>query len=187
MSPPPGITPELDAEAGPYLRPTLHQQPHPREEWDIEEKPPGTSTPLSVAIPIRTSRLLWTAILAEGSALDWITGAPGVGEGLRETTPVDLTIIPKAARRVIPQLCMDDLELMSGFPSTYLVHGRVDKDVLIEESTKTYVQLRDVGVRAEIIVLENEGHFFEYGREYETGVKEVMDGISAFLIRELGP
>lgn len=62
----------------------------------------------------------------------------------------------------------------------------MDKELLLEESTKTYKQLKEVGIKAEMVVLDGEGHFFEYGREEESGVQETLDGISSFLIEELG-
>lgn len=177
-------------------------------EWDVAEEDPEMCTPNSIANPARTSRALWTAMMLEGTALDYITGNSGLTARLRqarqqpssitnniatESTPfssttrlggegavVDLSLIPAPTKRLIPQLCMD-----ATFPPTYLCHGLQDTSVLPDESIRTYDQLRELGVPVELSLVEGEGHGFDWGREDEPHIKPELDRISEFLVKYL--
>jgi acetyl esterase/lipase len=188
------------------MHPTPHESAQLTYEWDVTEADPQMSTPLSTTNPARMSRILWDAIMAEGKALDYITGVPGLGGKLRasrrnvtadtpfsgphvslttlaggEAAIVDLDLIPFESKKLLPQLCTDET-----FPPTYLVHGLLDTSVAPEESIRTYDQLRELGVPVELSLVEGEGHCFDWQREEEPHIKAVLDKVANFLVHYLG-
>lgn len=190
------------------MYPTSRESAQLKYEWNVTEADPRMCTPLSTTNPARTSRILWEAMMAEGKALDYLTGVPGLGEKLRasrvtsiqprniivdapflashvssttmaggEAAIVDLDQIPSESKRLLPQLCME-----SSFPPTYLIHGLSDTSVTPEESIRTYDQLRELGVPAELSLIEGEGHCFDWQREEEPHIKAVLDKVTNFLV-----
>lgn len=209
MATPTGCTDEMKALVAPMLHPTPEQALKLKDEWDVvEENPEHVSTPLSTSNPLRASRVLWSAIMAEGTVLDHVTGVPGLNAKLRESAAqrgrlsetggssptsaspttmaggegaiIDVDLIPDAAKRLIPQLCMD-----SDFPVTYLAHGLLDTAVFPGESVRTYDQLKEMRVPVEINLVEHAGHYFEYGVEHKPHIRRVLDDISRFLVSHL--
>lgn len=199
----------MAAQVTHMLHPTPEERLHLKDEWDVvEENPEHVATPLSTSNPLRASRVLWSAMMAEGTVLDHITGVEGLSGRLRVsatqkgrlldrertaspgTSPtteaggegaiVDLELIPPEAKTLIPQLCIGP-----DFPATYLAHGLLDTAVFPEESVRTYDQLKALGVPVEISLVEDAGHYFEYGVEHKPHIKSALDDISRFLVGHL--
>ena len=78
------------------------------------------------------------------------------------------------------------LSMDANLPPTYLIHGLLDTSVLLEESIRTYDQLCELEVPVELLLVEGEGHCFEWKREEESGIKSILDKAAHFVGEYLG-
>lgn len=188
-------------------------------EWDVpysiyQNTPLSRPDPLRTE-----TSLLWAGMTTYGTLIDYVTGMPGLGEILRESKAkknpdaptsvadlpggakanatkspttlaggesalVDLDLIPSFARKVIPQL-----NFTSDFPPSLFTHGMADPAVLVDETIRTYDQLKKLGVEVQMVLTTDAdaggGHMFEWGRTDLPAVKMVMDDVSRFLVKHL--
>ena len=92
------------------------------------------------------------------------------------------------AREVIGE---KDIQLFPQFgvteswPPTLIVHGSEDCQVPLFESKHIAERLGIVGVERELIVVEGQGHSFDYASDAESEFGRVFDRAAAFLVRNL--
>lgn len=129
-------------------------------------------------------------MLKAGRYLDFLTGVEGLGDLLRLTArksgiPVDdenfdwrkiAPAIPPEANCLFPQL-----HVSSSFPPTYLVHGNMDRAVVVNESIEADRMLKEVGVRSVLNVVQGLGHTFDQHMGPD-GWSEHCGGVVPFLL-----
>jgi len=130
-----------------------------------------------------------------GEWLDYYTGDHTLSMRLRQlrSPPISGTEPPPAldpikAREVIgekdtglfPQFGVEE-----SWPSTLIVHGSEDSQVPLFESKHLTERLKAVGVESELIVVEGQGHSFDYASNAESVFGGLFDQAAAFLVRNL--
>ena len=71
------------------------------------------------------------------------------------------------------------------WPPTFIVHGSEDKQVPLSESKHIAESLGKVGVERELVVVEGQGHSFDYAPGAEGLFAGLFDQATAFLVRNL--
>ena len=130
-----------------------------------------------------------------GDWLDYYTGDHTLSARLRRLRPPpsSRTGPPSAldlekAREVIGE---KDLRLFPQFgvtenwPPTLMVHGSEDGQVPLFESEHLKERLGAVGIERELIVMEGQGHSFDYALNAEGEFGGMFDRAAAFLVRHL--
>jgi len=99
-----------------------------------------------------------------------------------------LALDPIKAREVIRE---KDIRLFPQFgvgenwPPTLIVHGSEDSQVPLLESKHLTERLKAVGVESELIVVEGQGHSFDYASNAEREFWGLFDQAAAFVVRNL--
>lgn len=91
--------------------------------------------------------------------------------------------IPETLRTAILQT-----QLTESFPPTFLLHGKKDEVVLPAESQLTYDRLQELGVEAELHLLEGAGHTLidrEDPPNLAAGAEEIQQKAVEFLVHKL--
>lgn len=121
-----------------------------------------------------------------GGFVDVLLGVNGMARFLRNLTLAQREgYIPEALRGAVLQT-----QLTGEFPATFLLHGGADRLVLPVESRLTYDRLRELGVEAELHLLEGAGHgMMDEGEDYPprlaAGAREIQRLAVEFLVRRL--
>ena len=130
----------------------------------------------------RTKLLLWW--WRTGGFIDVVLGVNGISRFLRGLSlPQREGYIPEELRKAILQT-----QLTEHFPPTFLLHGKDDKLVLPVESELTYERLRELGVEAELHMLEGAGHTLIDEKDppnLAAGAKELQRKAVEFLVHKL--
>lgn len=130
----------------------------------------------------RTKLLLWW--WRTGGFLDVVLGINGISRFLRNYKPTQReNHVPEALRPALLQTQIDD-----DFPPTFLLHGEEDTLVLPAESRLTYDRLMELGVEAELLVLEGAGHALIDGKDppnLAAGAREAQQKAVEFLVHKL--
>lgn len=130
----------------------------------------------------RTKLLLWW--WRTGGFVDVVLGVNGMSKFLRGLTlPQREGYIPETLRRALLQT-----QLKEDFPPTFLLHGSNDRLVLPAESQLTYDRLRELGVEAELHVLEGAGHTLIDEKDppnLAAGARELQQKAVEFLMHKL--
>ena len=130
----------------------------------------------------RTKLLKWW--WRTGGFLDVVLGINGISRFLRNYKPTQReTHVPEALRPAILQTQIDE-----DFPPTFFLHGKEDKLVLPAESQLTYDRLMELGVEAELLMLEGAGHTLIDGKDapnLAAGAREAQQKAVEFLVNKL--
>ena len=73
----------------------------------------------------------------------------------------------------------------ANWPSTLFVHGSEDCQVPLFESKHLAERLGAAGIENELIVVEGQGHSFDYAPNEEREFGGLFDRATAFLVRNL--
>ena len=96
---------------------------------------------------------LFMTFWMQGNYLDYLLGEP-ISASLRALPLSERAqAIPEKLRRGVVQTQFD-----RDYPPTILVHGNIDPVIELAESQTTYVRLKDLGVKVELVVVEGAGH-----------------------------
>lgn len=71
------------------------------------------------------------------------------------------------------------------WPPTLIVHGSEDTQVSLLESKHLTERLKVVGVESELVVVEGQGHSFDYAEGAEKEFGRLFDQAATFLVRNL--
>ena len=130
----------------------------------------------------RTKLLLWW--WRTGGLIDVVLGVNGMARFLRNLTLAQREgYIPSPLRSAILQT-----QLTETFPPTFLLHGKDDRLVLPAESQLTYDRLQELGVEAELHLLEGAGHSLVDGKDppnLAAGAGEARWKAVEFLVHKL--
>ncbi|CAF9908250.1 MAG: hypothetical protein ALECFALPRED_004361 [Alectoria fallacina] len=130
----------------------------------------------------RTKLLLWW--WRTGGLIDVVLGVNGMARFLRTLTQAQREgYIPSPLRSAILQT-----QLTETFPPTFLLHGKDDRLVLPAESQLTYDRLQELGVEAELHLLEGASHSLTDGMDppnLAAGAGEVQRKAVEFLVHKL--
>ena len=157
----------------------------------MEYYPPNHPTP---GLPA-TKRMYLTRLYYQlGEWLDYYTGDHTLSARLRQLrssisgTEPPLALDPIKARELIGE---KDIGLFPQFgvardwPPTLIVHGSEDSQVPLFESKHLTERLKAVGVESELIVVEGQGHTFDYAPNAEEEFGGFFDRATAFLVQNL--
>ena len=130
----------------------------------------------------RTKLLLWW--WRTGGLVDVVMGVNGMSKFLRGLSLAQREgYIPETLRTVILQT-----QLKEDFPPTFLLHGKDDRLVLLAEAQLTYDRLTELGVEAELHVLEGAGHALideKNPPNLVAGARELQQKAVEFLVQKL--
>lgn len=130
----------------------------------------------------RTKLLLWW--WRTGGFLDVVFGINGISRFLRSFKLAQReNHIPEALRPAILQTQLDE-----DFPPTFFLHGKQDTLVLPAESRLTYDQLMELGVEAELHMIEGAGHTLIDEKDapnLAAGAREAQRKAVEFLVYKL--
>jgi len=142
-----------------------------------------------------TKRMYLTRLYYQfGEWLDYYTGDHTLSTRLRqlrspssskaESPSLDLIkareVIGEKDVRLFPQFGVTE-----HWPPTFIVHGSEDKQVPLFESKHIMERLESVGVERELVVMEGQGHSFDYAPDAEREFGGLFDRVTAFLVRNL--
>ena len=142
-----------------------------------------------------TKRMYLTRLYYQfGEWLDYYTGDHTLSARLRqlrsssspqtESPSLDLVeareVIGEKDIRLFPQFGVTE-----NWPPTFIVHGSEDKQVPLFESKHIMERLETVGVGRELVVMEGQGHSFDYAPDAEREFGRLFDRAAAFLVRNL--
>ncbi|EIN14616.1 alpha/beta-hydrolase [Punctularia strigosozonata HHB-11173 SS5] len=152
--------------------------------------PEGVPVPPSAGSPVRLGPkgpycedgrgALATRIIQEGLYLDYFTGKQGLAAELKKysTARERAAALPEEEREVFPELRVKEL------PPTFLIHGDKDTLVLLHESEVTLGELRESGVKSELVVVEGAEHGLQLASDLKLeapGVPEAYAKAMEFL------
>jgi len=104
--------------------------------------------------------------------------------GITQPSALDLTRAREAIGEknigLFPQFGVTE-----NWPPTLVVHGSEDSQVLLHESKHLAERLKAVGVESELVVVEGQGHSFDYTLDAEREFGSLFDRATAFLVRNL--
>jgi pimeloyl-ACP methyl ester carboxylesterase len=176
-----------------FIFPQSMSQPVTAES-PLEYHPPTHPTP---GLPA-TKRMYLTRLYYQlGEWLDYYTGDHTLSARLRQlrsSSPsapgtelpsvLDLAKVGEAIGKknigLFPQFGVS-----GDWPPTLLVHGSEDGQVQVLESKCLAEGLKSVGVERELIVVEGQGHSFDYTLNAEREFGGLFDQVAAFLVRNL--
>lgn len=122
----------------------------------------------------------------QGELLDYILGE-NISASLRELPFAErAAAVPEALR---PALLQE--RMTSSHPPTFLLHGKDDPLVLPSESILTYQRLKELGVRARMVIVEGASHALMDSNspppppKFAPGADEVREDALKFLESEL--
>ena len=132
-----------------------------------------------------------------GEWLDYFTGDHTLSARLRQlrspssslsgtvqSPALDLTkareVIGERNIRLFPQFGVAE-----NWPPTFIIHGSEDGQVPLFESEHITERLGAVGVDRELIVVEGQGHSFDYAPDAEKEFGRLFDRAAEFLVRNL--
>ena len=142
-----------------------------------------------------TKRMYLTRLYYQlGEWLDYYTGDHTLSTRLRqlrspsspqtESPLLDLIkareVIGEKEVRLFPQFGVTE-----NWPPTLIVHGSEDRQVPLFESKHIVERLGLVGVERELVVVEGQGHSFDYAPDAEGKFGSLFDRVTAFLVRSL--
>ena len=142
-----------------------------------------------------TKRMYLTRLYYQfGEWLDYYTGDHTLSARLRQlrsssppqTDTPSLDLIK--AREVIGERnigLFPQFGVTENWPPTVLVHGSEDSQVPLFESEHIAERLGTVGVERELVVVEGQGHSFDYAPDAEKEFGRLFDRVTAFLVRNL--
>jgi len=142
-----------------------------------------------------TKRMYLTRLYYQfGEWLDYYTGDHTLSARLRqlrssspsqaELPSLDLT----KAREVIGERdigLFPQFGVTENWPPAFIVHGSEDRQVPLFESEHIAERLGMVGVERELVVVEGQGHSFDYAPDAEKEFGKLFDRATAFLVRNL--
>jgi acetyl esterase/lipase len=109
---------------------------------------------LTGILPITERFALTVRWEIDGTMLDNLLGRPGLAEKLRAVDYADRpSLIPEELK---PSFL--DFFVGADYPPSVFVHGTTDEVVLDKESVRHYEQLKKLGVRTELLLVEGGGH-----------------------------
>ena len=130
----------------------------------------------------RTNLLMWW--WRTGGFVDVVLGINGISKFLRALSFGQREgLIPESLRTAFLQT-----QISETFPPTFLLHGKDDKMVLPNESQATYDRLLELGMEAELHMLDGAGHGLldqEDPPGLVAGAKELQQKAVDFLLRKL--
>ena len=71
------------------------------------------------------------------------------------------------------------------WPPTLIVHGSEDSQVPVLESKHLTERLKAVGVESELVVVEGQGHTFDYTSDAEREFERLFDRVAMVLVWNL--
>jgi len=163
-------------------------------ESPLEYYPPTHQTP---GLPA-TKRMYLTRLYYQlGEWLDYYTGDHTLSARLRQLrssssstsgaeSPSALDFIK--AREVIGEKhigLFPQFGVTKDWPPTLIIHGSEDRQVLLFESKHLAGRLKVVGIESELIVVEGQGHSFDYAPNGESEFGRLFDRAAAFLVQSL--
>ena len=157
----------------------------------LEYYPATHPTP---GLPAKKRMYLTRLYYQLGEWLDYYTGDHTLSARLRrlrspsspqmESPSLDLIKAREAIREkdvgLFPQFGVTE-----SWPPTLIVHGSEDKQVPLFESEHIAERLGLVGVERELVVVEGQGHSFDYAPDAEKEFGRLFDRATAFLVRNL--
>jgi len=145
-----------------------------------------------------TKRMYLTRLYYQlGEWLDYYTGDHTLSARLRRlqlsSSPISGIESPSAwdlvkAREVIGGKhigLFPQFGVTANWPPTLFVHGSEDCQVPLFESKHLTERLKAVGIENELIVVEGQGHSFDYAPNAEREFGALFDRATAFLVRNL--
>jgi len=142
-----------------------------------------------------TKRMYLTRLYYQfGEWLDYYTGDHTLSARLRqlqsssslqtESPSLDLVkakeVIGEGEIGLFPQFGVTE-----NWPSTFIIHGSEDRQVPLFESKHLMERLEAVGVERELVVVEGQGHSFDYTPDAEREFGWLFDRATVFLVRNL--
>ena len=158
-------------------------------ESPLEYHPPTHPTP---GLPA-TKRMFLTRLYYQlGEWLDYYTGDHTISARLRQlrssSTESPLVLDPIKAREAIGEKnigLFPQFGVAEDWPPTLTIHGSEDGQVPLPESVHITERLKTVRVENELIVVEGQGHSFDYVPDAERKFWETFDRAAVFLVRNL--
>ena len=161
-------------------------------ESPLEYYPPTHATP---GLPA-TKRMYLTRLYYQlGQWLDYYTGDHTLSERLRQlrSSPPSGPELPSTidltkAREVIGEKnigLFPQFGVTENWPRTLFVHGSKDAQVKLDESKHLAEKLKANGVESELIMVDGQGHTFDYAPNAEGKFGKLFDRATKFLVQSL--
>ena len=170
-----------------FIFPQSMSQPVTAES-PLEYHPPTHPTP---GLPA-TKRMYLTRLYYQlGEWLDYYTGDHTLSSRLRQLRSSSEPPLVLELAKVGEAIGKKNIGLFPQFgvsgnwPPTLLVHGSEDGQVQVLESKCLAEGLKSVGVERELIVVEGQGHSFDYTPNAEREFGGLFDRAAAFLVQNL--
>ena len=161
-------------------------------ESPLEYYPPTHPTP---GLPATKRMYIFRLYYQLGQWLDYYTGDHTLSQRLRQLlssstsgTEPPAAPDPAKAREVIGERNIElfpQFGVTENWPRTLFVHGSKDAQVKLDESKHLAEKLKANGVESELIMVDGQGHTFDYAPNAEGKFGKLFDRATKFLVQSL--